>query len=74
MNWIEDDKPRSETSPNWIETFNAPIPTRSTYTPEIGERICERIANGDSVRSVLKDEGLPSRMTWHRWLKAIPGN
>ena len=39
MNWIEDDKPQS-TSPDWIETFNAPILTKSTYTPEICEHIC----------------------------------
>ena len=40
----------------------------STYTPEIAALICERLATGESLRAICRDEGLPHRATVHRWL------
>ncbi len=40
----------------------------SIYTKEIGEEICSRIAEGESVRSIVKDEKMPSSSTIFRWL------
>ena len=40
----------------------------SEYTPEIGTTICSRIAEGESVRSIVKDEAMPSSSTIFRWL------
>ncbi len=31
--------------------------------------ICERITEGESLRSVLKDENMPSRQTFYKWIK-----
>lgn len=38
------------------------------YTPEIAEAICLRLAEGESLRSVCSDEGMPSKQTALRWL------
>lgn len=42
----------------------------SDYTPEIVEAICARIANGESLRQICRDERMPDRSTVHRWLAA----
>lgn len=39
-----------------------------TYSPELGAKICERIANGDSLRSICKEEGFPSKSTVLKWI------
>jgi hypothetical protein len=38
------------------------------YTSELATRICERIAKGESVRTIVKDEDMPSSSTIFRWL------
>lgn len=38
------------------------------YTPELATKICERIAEGESVRDIVKDEAMPSSSTIYRWL------
>jgi hypothetical protein len=40
----------------------------STFTQEIADRICERIADGESLRSICLDEGMPNKATVFRWL------
>lgn len=40
----------------------------SIYTEEIATEICERIANGESLRIICKEENMPSRKTVHLWL------
>lgn len=40
----------------------------SDYTPEIAEVICLRLAEGESLRSVCKDEKLPAKATVLRWI------
>jgi hypothetical protein len=42
----------------------------STYTPEMAARICEEMAQGKSLRSILEQPGMPDRMTVIRWLAA----
>ncbi|ANH05030.1 hypothetical protein [Shinella sp. HZN7] len=39
-----------------------------TYTDEIANTICERIADGESLRSICDDKGMPSRSAVFRWL------
>ena len=41
----------------------------NTYTPEIGEAICERMVDGESLRSICKDTKMPHKATVLRWLK-----
>jgi len=38
------------------------------YDETIGMIICERLAEGESLRAICKDEGLPSRTTVFKWL------
>ncbi len=40
----------------------------SIYTEELAEIICNRIANGESVRTIEKDEDMPSGVTIYNWL------
>ena len=40
----------------------------SKYTPEIADEICDRLANGESLRSMCLDEHLPDRRTITNWL------
>lgn len=37
-------------------------------TPEIFDRICERLAEGESLRSICRDEGMPRKATVFRFL------
>lgn len=39
----------------------------SGYTVELGERICQGLASGKSLRQVLLEQGMPSRSMVHRW-------
>lgn len=40
----------------------------SEYTKELGVAICKRIAEGESVRSIVKDENMPSSSSIFNWL------
>jgi len=42
----------------------------SAYTKKMADRICERLANGESLRSICEDKGIPTKTTVFRWLKA----
>jgi hypothetical protein len=39
----------------------------TTYTPELGELICERIAEGQSLRQIALHPGMPTVSTMMRW-------
>lgn len=40
----------------------------SIFTKELGESICARIASGESLRKICRDDDMPDRDTIHRWL------
>lgn len=40
----------------------------SKYTKELGDDICLRISQGESVRSLERDEKMPSGVTIYSWL------
>ena len=40
----------------------------SSFTPDIGDAICERLANGESLRRICDDKRMPARSTILRWL------
>lgn len=40
----------------------------SIYSAELAASICERIALGESLRAICRDEGMPDQLTVHRWL------
>ena len=42
------------------------------YTAELGERICDRLVDGESLLSICRDEEMPGRATILRWLHRHP--
>lgn len=40
----------------------------SILTKKLAEKICARIAEGESVRSIAKDNTMPNASTIHRWV------
>lgn len=38
------------------------------YSPELAARLCERIADGESMRAVCAGTGMPARRTVYEWL------
>jgi hypothetical protein len=47
------------------------MPLRTAYvrfTPELGQSICERLANGESLRTICSAPDMPDRGTVRRWL------
>lgn len=42
----------------------------SSFTQETADVICERIANGESLRLICDDDDMPDKATVFRWLKA----
>lgn len=41
------------------------------FTQEIADAICERIADGESLRTICQAEEMPARSTVFRWLSQI---
>lgn len=39
-----------------------------TFSQEIADKICVRLADGESLRSICIDEGMPTKTTVFRWL------
>lgn len=44
----------------------------TSYTPEMGDRICAELANGTSIRKICKLDWAPSRRTIYNWLREQP--
>lgn len=40
----------------------------SSYSAAVGDVICERLANGESLREICSDEDMPHKATVFRWL------
>lgn len=43
------------------------------YTPQVAANICERLADGESLRSICRDKKMPDRSTIFRWLARQDG-
>jgi hypothetical protein len=41
----------------------------SEFTPEIANEICERLAEGESLRTICDEDAMPSRSTVRLWRK-----
>lgn len=44
-----------------------PVGRPSKFTQELANNICERIANGESLRKICQDKGMPNKATVFRW-------
>ena len=49
-----------------------PIGRPSEYTQDVADAICHRISEGESLRSVCRDQDMPDKRTVTRWLQEIP--
>ena len=45
----------------------------SEFSQDMADTICERIADGESLRAICADEGMPNKSTVFRWLAAHSG-
>lgn len=57
-----------------IEVQLPPTPPNSggrptLYTPELGQSICEAVANGEALQDICKQPGMPARRTVYYWLR-----
>lgn len=43
----------------------------SSFTQETADTICERIANGESLRNICDDDAMPAQSTVFKWLNDI---
>lgn len=43
---------------------------RSTYNESIAHQICERIAEGEPLRAICREDGMPSWRTVYEWTEA----
>lgn len=41
----------------------------SSYTQELADEICLRLVEGESMRAICRDDGMPSQPTIYRWLR-----
>jgi hypothetical protein len=46
------------------------MPRASGFTQAIGDAICERLSDGESLRSICDSEDMPNKATVFRWLAA----
>ncbi|HBD12852.1 MAG TPA: terminase small subunit protein [Porticoccaceae bacterium] len=42
------------------------------YTEDLADEICERLADGESMRSIGRDPDMPSKATMFSWLRTKP--
>lgn len=49
-----------------------PLGRHSEFTQEIANQICNRLAGGESLRSITEDPTMPSRQTIYTWMNARP--
>jgi len=63
-----------ETALDTAKSPKAPIErsTPSIFTPALFTVICDRIANGESLRAVCRDPEMPAKSTVMRWLREKP--
>lgn len=45
------------------------MPKESSYTPEVADQICERLARGETLRGICRGEGMPSASSMLRWVE-----
>ena len=50
--------------------MTSPNSGRISYSPELAEKILDRISEGESLRRICADDGMPDRRTVLRWLEA----
>lgn len=42
------------------------------FTPELGDKICEKLSEGESMRTICKSDEMPAARTVYYWLRNYP--
>jgi hypothetical protein len=66
------DGPKSQEMSTSYEGEVMPRGRPSIYTQELADRICERLASGESLRAICLDDGMPDGKTVRNWLSDKP--
>jgi hypothetical protein len=61
-------KDQTETKKTSPDTLTPKIGRPSTFTEEIATEICNRMAQGQSVRAICLDDDMPAQSTVYKWL------
>ncbi len=48
------------------------MPPRSEFTQEIAKVICDRLASGESLLKICRDDDMPSNVTVYKWIQQQP--
>ena len=43
-----------------------------SFSQQTADLICERLADGESLRSICRSEDMPGRTTVFKWLRELP--
>jgi hypothetical protein len=66
-------KAKAKGAPTPAKSSEAPSKaSRSTYSKQIADIICIRLSEGESLKEIVKAEGMPDRATVYRWLLEQP--
>lgn len=41
---------------------------KTAFTQKVADKICDRLADGESLRAICRDKDMPSNSTVHKWL------
>ncbi len=66
-------KANGKVAPQAAKAPQAPKKTsKSTYTTQMADIICIRLSEGESLKGIVRSEGMPDRATVYRWLLEQP--
>jgi hypothetical protein len=66
-------KAKGKVAPQAAKVPQAPKKTsKSTYTTQMADIICIRLSEGESLKGIVRSEGMPDRATVYRWLLEQP--
>jgi hypothetical protein len=68
----ENSAQKGEDTPLMSSAKGKKIGRPSSFTQDMGDTICARIAEGESLRKICQDDWMPDRVTIYRWLAADP--
>lgn len=66
-------EPKVLNSGDIVKPAPNPVGRPTTYTPELAADVCAGLAIGNSLRTVLKADGMPAMSTWFLWLRNVNG-
>ena len=60
-------KPAAKKAPAAESNTKRPLGNQTTYTPEIADEVCRRLADGETLPQICRDEHIPAASTIRGW-------